>query len=678
MKDSTNESLNNTELQIQELEKARIHYGDELEKADEKITVMNSEMNQLKNMRSEFEDTIKLQKERLDTRDREIERLNSLHTAGSNIDHLNQAYNTELSRTNIEKLNNQIDFLNKQNQKMEEDLKSKNEILSTSEKYKADRIAMGKKYTDLIKDNKKLLEDIHAMENVIQELKDKVNENSSVMVKKKYVPLADLNGEKDKRVKAEDQMKKLENEIRQYKRADDFSQDQLKKVESEVRTLNKNLEDLIKENLDLNNRVDDHMNDIRRIKNEKEQSQQDTEYYQNKYKQMEQNYHQYKKMNIEVSQEKELTEEGRIKNQEKVINLENELSEALRLHSEVKYELERMKRQHEYNESELEEYRQRATNYKNQADNNSTTLNRVQIKSETALKQLEVSGRERMYLQEEIDKKSKEIIQLEKELKSLKYEFESSQDSKEIMRSEHKMLSDELTNVLKDLEMEKRRIRELERESSEYKHIKTKLEGFEEGFENIISKKSNIEKDNAKNMNRIIELENLLKIKEKVLEENDRKYQEVCIRQSESDRKEMKDDTQWQVIQQYKEEIEDKQRVIHEQRLKETENLERVESQQVEIKKLKYDIDLERDRVKNIKETKEKVDFELREARRNVTDLDDRLNSDRNSNIITEQQKNQATMEVSDLQNQIQNLKKDKHNLDEDNSESRKNVEELQ
>jgi len=407
LRDSTNETLNNTELKIQELEKARRHYGEELEKADEKIAEMNYEINRLKNNKSEFEDTINLLRERLETRDKEIERLNFLHTEGSNIEHLSQAYNNELSKTNIQKLNNQIDFLNKQNQKLEEDLKSKNEILSTSEKYKADRIAMGKKYTDLQKENKKYLEDIHTMENVIQELKGKVDENNSVMIKKKYVPLADLNEEKNKRIKAEDQMRSMENEIRQYKRADDFSQDQLKKAESEARTLNKRLEDVVKENLDLNNRVDDLLNEIRRIKNEKEQSQQDTEYYQNKYKQMEQNYHQYKKMNIEVSQEKEFTEEGRLKNQEKVIALENELSEALRLHSEVKYELERVKRQQEYNETELEEYKQKAINYKNQLDTNTTTMNRVQIKNETAQKQLEICEKEKRYIEEEMDKKSK-------------------------------------------------------------------------------------------------------------------------------------------------------------------------------------------------------------------------------------------------------------------------------
>lgn len=192
--------------------------------------------------------------------------------------------------------------------------------------------------------------------------------------------------------------------------------------------------------------------------------------------------------------------------------------------------------------------------------------------------------KKRGILKKKWTKRVNKIIQLEKELKTIKYELESSQDSNEIMRSEHKMLSDELTTALKNLETEKRRMRELERESSEYKHIKTRLESFEEDFESVISQKTAIERENTKNINKIIEIENLLKVKEKVLEESENKYKEICQRLSESERKEMKDDTQWQIVQQYKEEIEDKQRIIQDQRERETENLEKIESLQSEIK----------------------------------------------------------------------------------------------
>ena len=678
LRDSTKERLNDTELQIQELEKARQHYAEELEKADVKMAQMNSHIRQMENDKSELEEKNKLHRETIEAREREISRLNLLANDGSNIDTISQAYNNEMTKANIQKLNNQIDFLNKKNQELEKELKNKNEILNTSEKYKLDRIQMSEKYNNLKKENSSLMENIQTMEGVIQELKDKVEENSSIMAKKKYVPVADLTNEKNKRIKAEDQIRTLENEIRQYKRAEDISQDQVKKSESDIKTLNKRLEDVVKENLDLNSNLDDRMSEIRRLKNEKDQFKQDSEYYEGRYKQMENNYHTYKKMNEEVSQEKDLTEEERIKFQNKLIKMESELDESQRHCTELRYELERMKKQKEFNETELEEYRTKATKFKNEAEGNTATLSRVQIQSETAQKQVEFIQREKRVIEEELEKRNSKINLLEKEMKELKYELDSSKDSQNIMRSEHKMLSEDLTEALNNLESEKKKLREFERENSEFKHLKSKFEYFEEQIERIVAQKAEVERENAASKNKILELENLLKIKEKVIAESDDKYQELSIKLSESERRGIKDDDKWQVIQQYKDEIDDKQRVINELRIKETENLERNETLQCELKKIRFEIDLEKERANTFKESKEKLEFELKEARRNLSELEEQLNSGRNENIITEQQKNQATMEVSDLNNQIHNLKKDKHNLQDDNSELRKHVENLQ
>jgi len=72
------------------------------------------------------------------------------------------------------------------------------------------------------------------------------------------------------------------------------------------------------------------------------------------------------------------------------------------------------------------------------------------------------------------------------------------------------------------------------------------------------------------------------------------------------------------------------------------------------------------------------VEHELRQARKNLAELEDQLSSGRNESVITEQQRNQAQIEIQDLSNKVKNLKKDKTSLEEDNSELRKQIENLQ
>lgn len=75
-RDCTNERLNNTEVMMQELEDARRQCADELIEADEKIAELKAEVKKVELSKVELEDTIRLQREKLEARDREITRLN--------------------------------------------------------------------------------------------------------------------------------------------------------------------------------------------------------------------------------------------------------------------------------------------------------------------------------------------------------------------------------------------------------------------------------------------------------------------------------------------------------------------------------------------------------------------------------------------------------------------------
>ena len=178
--------------------------------------------------------------------------------------------------------------------------------------------------------------------------------------------------------------------------------------------------------------------------------------------------------------------------------------------------------------------------------------------------------------------------------------------------------------------------------------------------------------------NKIIELQNILLVKEKVIENSDEKYRKLCSQISEFEQKEVKFTDNYQFERQFKDQLEDKQDTINELRRKETCLVDSNEKLKSEVKKLKCDIDLEKERVNTYKKSKENVDYELKQARQRLSELEEQLSSGRIDSVITEQQSNQMLIELQDLTNQVKNLKKDKTNLGEDNCNLRKQIEQLE
>ena len=649
-----------------------------MDKSEERIAILNAEIKKLKNSRSELEEVVRLQNEKIDTRDQEIQRLCKVYIEEPQINKLAQEYTLESANARIQKLNNQIDFLNKENQRLSQVIMEKDEVINTSERYKLERMALSQKYSDSQKEKNMLKNTIQDLESTIRDLQNKIDENNEMMIRKQLVPLSEVMKERQKRDELDDKIKQLETEVRQYRRTDEEKNHLLNATDSDKKLMAKRFEDILKENKELNDAVDQKLTELRQATKERDAFKSDSEFYKERQKQMEANYEKYKRMVDEISQEKEVTDDERSKHQKKVLSLEDELASTKREKSEITFELERVKRQKDQATNELDDIKQKTVKFRNELDTNSSTLSRVQILNESSQKRLELIEKEKEFIEGELNKKNREIVVKDKEIISLKRELECSQDSHNIMRSEHKILSDDLSDKLKELEIEQRKRRDLEKELFEYKQLKDKFSYIEEQIENIVRQKGEVEKDCIKHRNKVIELEGVISAKEKVIEESDKKYNEICRKLSEVERRGIKEDEKISIAYQYRDELEDKQQVINQMRIKETDLVEKAERLQGEVKKLRAELDLEKDRVKSYKDSKEKVDYELKETRKKLIDTEEQLVSGRNETIITEQQKNQASIEISDLNNQIKNLRRDKHNLNEDNAEIRKQMENMQ
>ncbi len=115
----------------------------ELRKADERTQEVRQRCEDFKRQNAELEARITQQNDMIERRDTEILRLGQLYQGGQNNDKLAMQYNQEQNVQIVKKLNSQIDFLNKENHRIQTELD-----LYSSDKTAVTQIEMFRKEVD--------------------------------------------------------------------------------------------------------------------------------------------------------------------------------------------------------------------------------------------------------------------------------------------------------------------------------------------------------------------------------------------------------------------------------------------------------------------------------------------------------------------------------------------------
>ena len=115
----------------------------ELRKADERTQEVRQRCEDFKRQNAELEARIAQQNDMIEKRDTEILRLGQLYQGGQNNDKLAMQYNQEQNVQIVKKLNSQIDFLNKENHRIQTELD-----LYSSDKTAVTQIEMFRKEVD--------------------------------------------------------------------------------------------------------------------------------------------------------------------------------------------------------------------------------------------------------------------------------------------------------------------------------------------------------------------------------------------------------------------------------------------------------------------------------------------------------------------------------------------------
>lgn len=97
-------------------------WANELRKADERSNEIKQKYTELLQNHAKYEEKIKRMENQIEVRDNEILRLGGLFQGGQNLDQLHLKYQQDVNQKTVKKLQNQVDFLNKENHRIQTEL----------------------------------------------------------------------------------------------------------------------------------------------------------------------------------------------------------------------------------------------------------------------------------------------------------------------------------------------------------------------------------------------------------------------------------------------------------------------------------------------------------------------------------------------------------------------------
>lgn len=154
-------------------------WAEELRKADERAAEFRNQARLYESKFRELENDLSMCRQKIDTWDKEIQRLSNLYEGGQTLPQLNVDYVSKQNKDTITKLNDQLDFVNRENHRLEGELESAKRSMSEVDGFIKDRKNMSSNLIDLEKKNSLLQAELRQMDTVIKTLKwEKTGENS--------------------------------------------------------------------------------------------------------------------------------------------------------------------------------------------------------------------------------------------------------------------------------------------------------------------------------------------------------------------------------------------------------------------------------------------------------------------------------------------------------------------
>ncbi len=317
---------------------------------------------------------------------------------------LNVDYVTQSNKDTITKLNGQLDFVNKENHRLETELSHANTEIAEVDKFLKDRSNLSASLIAMQNKNKTLSAQIKQMDCVIRELKVEKSENEDPNLSNKLVDVKDLEAEQDKAATFALKVEELSLDKKRLEaRLSDI--DHIKSAyNSDKRAYNEALTDYKGANDNLKHEHSEIDARLHLVEKEREQLKSDVSFYKERLTTLEQNYEASKQTMSRLNMEKQDQVSGQDHLWERIKGLEDDLEKTVKERDDVKYEAQRIKEHKDSFDQQYDDLKRETIKVRNEFESGSQQVAWMEREINNFSQQVQVLKEEKRGLEMALDR----------------------------------------------------------------------------------------------------------------------------------------------------------------------------------------------------------------------------------------------------------------------------------
>jgi len=439
-------------------------WAEELRAADERANKFRDQAIKLERQLVDVNENLKTLKGQIEVRDKEILRLQGLYEGGQNIDKLTSKYIEESKDETVTKLHNHLDFLNKENRRLENELKKyRPEDRSVLEvNFKAMMSQMTKKNEQL----ETMIKEKDAIINSLNRAKEALNEKLNLTVKECEGKCL---SEQERSLSLSQQIKELETRLSGTQKE---MEGHLKAAyASDKKAYTGAMEDLKNEKNVLMKQSEELMVEVRKLKRQVEDARNEANIYKGKFANASREIEMSQMSAGRATNEVREQAEECIALRKKIHDLESELLTMKNERLNLKFELDRQERQRAALESQLTAFKGDSLKKQTAIETTGATATRLEALYNSARTEIEFLKKDNQQLDQFLMQQKIKTAELDKQVKEYVLEIAATQENMKALQHEHKLLSEELVVKTTELRRAEADKIQLERRFSDSKGI---------------------------------------------------------------------------------------------------------------------------------------------------------------------------------------------------------------
>jgi len=421
-------------------------------------------------------DTIKGLSKQLEARNNEIRRLQGLYEGGQSLKKLAVKHTEDTNDQVISRLNGHIDFLNKENHRLEEELKKcdpqdRAAVLSLEGKLNS-RIAQ------LTKKNETLTRKLTQQEKTIQQLDSDKTSLIEQLAFLKSTSEEKVIKEQQRTLSLSNQIKDLEGQINSTQKKIENS-DYLKAAyASDKKAYAGAMEDLKNERVVLTRQNKELLEDIQRLKAQLEETRNEVNIYKGKYANASREVEMSRTNGERLKTEAHEQAEECISLRKQLHDLEAELLGTKNEKANLRFEIERQERQKTILEQQLDTLKGESLKKKSEMESSGATNIRLEALYNAAQAEIEYLKKDNTQLEQLLGQQKIKVNELDKKTKEYYMQISTNQDNMKILQNEQRLICEELLAKSSELRKVSAEKSQLELKVKDNKSLELQIEAM--------------------------------------------------------------------------------------------------------------------------------------------------------------------------------------------------------